>query len=108
MNAERKRTTMSLRAIARAVEHEHKVSVSHVTIGEILESIGYRKQKNQKVLQVGKDHPDRDLQFKHESNESLFGKMKEEGRTGEISFTISVVGNNTIGSSVRSVKQMAR
>ena len=65
MNAERKWTAMSLRKIAEIVKKEHCVSVSHVTVGNILESIGYSKQKNKKMLQVGEDHPDRDLQFKY-------------------------------------------
>ena len=65
MNAERKWTAMSLRKISNTLYAEHHVSVSHVTVGNILEDIGYSKQKNKKMLQVGEDHPDRDLQFKY-------------------------------------------
>ena len=65
MNAERRWTAMSLREIARTVCIEHHQSVSHVTVGNILEEIGYSKQKNKKMLQVGVDHPDRDLQFRY-------------------------------------------
>ena len=36
------------------------IKVGYVTVGEILESMGYsNKQSNQKMLQVGEPHPDR-------------------------------------------------
>ena len=60
-------TTESLRKI----EHELKsqgINVSYVTVGEILESMGYSKQANQKMLQVGEPHPDRNAQFEHINN----------------------------------------
>ena len=34
-------------------------------MGEILESMDYSKQANQKMLQVGEAHPDRNAQFEH-------------------------------------------
>ena len=57
-------TTESLRKI----EHELKsqdINVSHETIGKILDAMGYSKQSNQKMLQVGEPHPDRNAQFEH-------------------------------------------
>jgi predicted nucleic acid-binding protein len=41
------------------------IKVSHVTIGEILQAMGYSKQANRKMLQVGEPHPDTNAQFEH-------------------------------------------
>lgn len=57
-------TTESLRKIADEL-NKQGVIVGHVTVGEILESMGYSKQANQKMLQVGEPHPDRNAQFMH-------------------------------------------
>jgi len=56
-------TTQSLRSIQRTLAEKHNITASHVTIGAILENLGYSKQANQKMLQVGKPHPDRGAQF---------------------------------------------
>lgn len=58
-------TTLSLRDISEALEKKHRIKISHTTVGTILEMLGYSRQKNQKMLQVGKEHPDRDRQFRH-------------------------------------------
>jgi transposase len=60
-------TTESLRKIEGELKSQG-INVSHVTIGEILESMGYSKQANQKMLQVGEPHPDRNAQFEHINN----------------------------------------
>jgi transposase len=57
-------TTESLRKLEAELK-EQGISVSYVTIGEILESMGYSKQQNKKMLQVGEPHPDRNAQFEH-------------------------------------------
>jgi len=57
-------TTESLRKIEAELKNQG-VSVSHVTIGEMLDSMGYSKQANQKMLQAGEPHPDRNAQFEH-------------------------------------------
>jgi hypothetical protein len=57
-------TTESMRKIKRELESEG-INISHETIGKIIESIGYSKQANQKMLQVGEPHPDRNAQFEH-------------------------------------------
>jgi hypothetical protein len=41
------------------------IGVGHVTGGKILDAMGYSKQANQKMLQVGEPHPDRNAQFEH-------------------------------------------
>jgi transposase len=57
-------TTESLRKIERELKAQG-VNVSHETVGKILGSMGYSKQANQKMLQVGEAHPDRNAQFEH-------------------------------------------
>ena len=57
-------TTESMRKIERELKKQD-INVSHVTVGEILGSMGYSKQANQKMLQVGEPHPDRNGQFEH-------------------------------------------
>jgi DNA-binding transcriptional regulator GbsR (MarR family) len=57
-------TTESLRKIQTELEKED-IIVGHVTIGKILEAIGYSRQVNQKLLQVDEPHPDRNAQFEH-------------------------------------------
>jgi len=57
-------TTESMRKIKRELESQG-INISHETIGKIIESIGYSKQANQKMLQVGEPHPDRNAQFEH-------------------------------------------
>ena len=49
-------TTESMRKIALELKSQG-ITVSHVTVGEILTSMDYSKQANQKMLQVGKPHP---------------------------------------------------
>ena len=57
-------TTESLRKIHAELEKED-ITVGYVTVGKILEAMGYSKQANQKLLQVDEPHPDRDAQFEH-------------------------------------------
>src|SRR5215469_14494620 len=56
-------TTESLRSIQVKLAENYKINASHVTIGAIPEDLGYSKQANQKMLQAGKPHPDRNAQF---------------------------------------------
>ena len=57
-------TTKSLRNIETAL-HEKGYDVSHDTIGNLLKEMGYSLQQNQKMLQVGAPHPDRNAQFEY-------------------------------------------
>ena len=58
-------TCLSLRNIGDILQSDYCLQVSHVTVGEILESLGYSKQLNQKMMQVGEPHPDRNAQFEY-------------------------------------------
>jgi hypothetical protein len=57
-------TTESLRKIQTELE-KNRIHVGHVTIGKILGAMGYSKQINQKMLQAGEPHPDRNTQFEY-------------------------------------------
>ena len=57
-------TTLSLRKIAEALS-EKGYKVSQNIVSRALEALGYSKQQNQKMYQVGNQHPDRDAQFQH-------------------------------------------
>ncbi|MCL1982498.1 MAG: ISAzo13 family transposase [Clostridiales bacterium] len=63
-------TTESLRKIQGELETQG-VGISHETVGKILESMGYSKQANKKMLQVGEPHPDRNAQFEHINSTAL-------------------------------------
>ena len=56
-------TTLSLRKIASKLT-EYGYNVSQNIVSRALDQLGYSKQQNQKNLQVGKPHPDRDEQFR--------------------------------------------
>lgn len=56
-------TTMSLRDIRDVLKKDFGIDVSFRSISSILEKLGYSKQANQKMLQAGKQHPDRNAQF---------------------------------------------
>lgn len=56
-------TTMSLRTIQEKLAENFNEMISFRSIGTILEKLGYSKQANQKMLQVGEPHPDRNQQF---------------------------------------------
>ena len=56
-------TTKSLRNLKGYLK-EMGYKINHDTIGKILKELGYSLQQNQKMLQNGESHPDRDEQFK--------------------------------------------
>lgn len=57
-------TTESLRKIAAELKAKN-IQVSHETINKLLTLMGYSKQANKKMMQVGEPHPDRNAQFGH-------------------------------------------
>jgi len=68
-------TTKSLRNLAEELRAEG-FKVSHMTVGMLLENMGFSLQVNQKMKQVGKESPDRDAQFRH-INETVFAYANE-------------------------------
>lgn len=85
-------TTESLRSIQKALAEKHNITASHVTIGEILKSLGYSKQANQKMLQVGDPHPDRNAQF-----EFINEKAKKFIEIGEPVISVDTKKKENIG-----------
>jgi transposase len=62
-------TTKSTRKIKQILS-EKAYEVGHNVVGNILEEIGYSLQLNQKMLQIGEDHPDRNTQFEYINNKA--------------------------------------
>ena len=56
-------TTKSMRKIQQIL-NEKGYEIGYDVVGDILKELGYSLQLNQKMLQVGKEHPDRDKQFR--------------------------------------------
>lgn len=56
-------TNLSLRDISEELL-KHGFKASKDLVGRMLEDLGYSKQVNQKHMQVGKEHPDRDEMFR--------------------------------------------
>ena len=57
-------TTKSLRNLADEMVAEG-FRIGYRKVGYLLEEMGYSLQKNQKMNQVGEEHPDRNAQFNH-------------------------------------------
>ncbi|MDR2528849.1 MAG: hypothetical protein LBD04_07525, partial [Synergistaceae bacterium] len=85
-------TTESLRSIQKTLAEKHNIKASHVTIGNILENLDYSKQANQKMLQVGEPHPDRNEQFEFINN-----KAKEFVETYEPVISVDTNKKENIG-----------
>ena len=51
-------TTLSLRKIKDILAEKFHIDISFRSVSSILEKLGYSKQSNQKMLQVGEPHPD--------------------------------------------------
>jgi hypothetical protein len=62
-------TTKSTRKI-KQVLNEHGYQIGHNVVGDILEELGYSLQLNQKMLQIGEAHPDRNTQFEFINNKA--------------------------------------
>ena len=62
-------TTKSLRNLKECLE-EKGYEIKHDTVGTILKELGYSLQQNQKMLQLGEPHPDRDEQFRYINKKS--------------------------------------
>ena len=57
-------TTESLRKIENELCNRN-IKIGRTAIAKTLDSMGYSKQSNQKMLQIGEPHPDRNAQFEH-------------------------------------------
>ena len=96
-------TTESLRSIQKTLEEKHDIKASHVTIGTILENLGYSKQKNQKMLQIGEPHPDRNAQF-----EFINKKVTSFIEIGEPVISVDAKKKENIGNFINPGKEYRR
>jgi hypothetical protein len=96
-------TTESLRSIQKTLIEKHNINASHVTVGAILEDLGYSKQANQKMLQVGNPHPDRNAQF-----EFINKKAKEFIDVGEPVISVDTKKKENIGNFKNSGQEYRR
>jgi len=62
-------TTKSTRKIQQIL-NENEFEIGHDVVANMLKELGYSLQLNQKMLQVGKEHPDRDEQFRFINNKA--------------------------------------
>ena len=56
-------STLSLRKISNILVEQHSISISYVKVAQLLDEMGYSKQINQKMEQVGIPSPYRNEQF---------------------------------------------
>lgn len=56
-------STLSLRKISGILKDEYSISISYVKVSQLLDEMGYSKQVNQKMEQLGIPSPDRNAQF---------------------------------------------
>jgi len=84
-------TTKSTRKIKQILK-EKGYEISHSVVGAILEELGFTLQLNQKMLQIGKEHPDRDTQF-----EFINGKAKRFLKAGIPVISVDAKKKENIG-----------
>lgn len=58
-------TTWSVRKIAEELLSSFGYNIHFTSIGKELDAMGYSRQQNQKMCQIGNQHPDRDAQFRY-------------------------------------------
>jgi transposase len=85
-------TTESLRKIQCTLLEKYQIQVSYKTVGTLLDDMGYSKQANQKMLQVGEAHPDRNAQF-----EFINRKAKRFINAGEPVISVDTKKKENIG-----------
>ena len=85
-------TTKSLRNLADELVSEG-YRIGYRKVGYLLEELGYSLQMNQKMRQVGEEHPDRDAQFEH-----INEKAKAFGAAGLPVISIDCKKKELVGS----------
>jgi hypothetical protein len=84
-------TTKSTRKIKRAL-NEREYEIGHNVVADILEELGYSLQLNRKMLQVGEEHPDRNIQFEY-----INGKAKRFLESGDPVISIDAKKKELVG-----------
>ncbi len=84
--------SMSLRKIKAILLEEYGINISYVKISQLLTDMGYSKQVNQKMLQVGEPSPNRDEQF-----EVINDLAKQYLETGDPVISVDTKKKENIG-----------
>ena len=85
-------TTLSLHDIERLLFDKYGIKVSYRTVGDLLAKLGYSKQMNQKMLQVGTPNPNRNEQFEY-----INSKVKEFIDAGDPVISVDTKKKENIG-----------
>ena len=85
-------TTLSLHDIEKLLFDKYAIKVSYRTVGDLLAKLGYSKQANQKMLQVGAVNPNRNEQFEYINN-----KVKEFIEAGDPVISVDTKKKENIG-----------
>ena len=91
-------TTKSTRKIKQLLNGK-KYEIGHNVVGSILEELGYSLQLNQKMLQVGDEHPDRNRQF-----EFINDKAKKFLKSGDPVISIDAKKKELVGNFINKGK----
>lgn len=85
-------TTLSLRKISGILESDYSIKASHVTVGKALELLGYSRQCNKKMEQIGKPAQDRNEQFEY-----INAKAQEFIEAGEPVISVDTKKKENLG-----------
>ena len=85
-------TTLSLRKISEILENDYSIKTSHTTVGKALELLGYSRQCNKKMQQIGNSAPDRNEQFEY-----INAKAQEFIDAGEPVISVDTKKKENIG-----------
>ena len=91
-------TTKSTRKIKQLL-NEKEYEIGHNVVGSILEELGYSLQLNQKMLQVGEEHPNRNSQF-----EFINDKAKKFLKSGDPVISIDAKKKELVGNFINKGK----
>jgi hypothetical protein len=91
-------TTKSTRKI-KQVLNEKGYTIGHNVVADILEELGYSLQLNQKMLQTGEEHPDRNTQF-----EFINSKAKRFLKSGLSVISIDAKKKENVGNFINNGK----
>ena len=95
-------TTKSTRKI-KQILNEQGYEIGHNVVADILEEQGYSLQLNQKMLQIGEEHPDRNEQF-----EFISGKAKRFIESGEPVISIDAKKKENVGNFMNNGRSYSR
>ena len=85
-------TSLSLRKISSILKENYNITVSHVTVGNVLNDIGYSRQQNKKYDQVGKES-----EFRNEQFEFINDQVNEFTESGDPVISVDCKKKENLG-----------